>query len=487
MSLLAFLLCVVLLMMVLNLRGRVKELEHILKSRPITPVPATAATGAPGAGTVAVAATSAPLSSPPATSLPPQQNLFLAWISENWLLKLGALLLLIGFGWLVTYAFLNNWIGPMGRIAFGLVAGAGILALGYWRMRTFVTQGAVFVALGAAVILLTTYAARMVYDFFTPLSALGLMFATCALVMLMSGIYNRKSLAITSVVLAGMAPLLAHWPSPNYIEFFFYLLALVLGSIWIVVWRDFREVVFVALCIVALYSLPHLMGFTDADRPALRLFATVFYITNAAGLIRLKGTSAISDLLIAAGNALLLLLWIHIAGAKETESLMLSAWAIAFVGGAYAIFHISREKAPLYMYTGIAVAYIAAATAVELSGAALTIAYTFESAAVVLCLYAITRDVSSAQRATILFAGPVLLSMQSIVSSDWRFGVFNEHFFVLAALSAAFFTIGFTLFAPSRASSSPDVGRATNFLLGIGSVYAYILLWLSLHAALPLW
>src|SRR3990167_3790055 len=160
MSLLAFLLCVVLLMMVLNLRGRVKELEHILKSRPITPVPATAATGAPGAGTVAVAATSAPLSSPPATSLPPQQNLFLAWISENWLLKLGALLLLIGFGWLVTYAFLNNWIGPMGRIAFGLVAGAGILALGYWRMRTFVTQGAVFVALGAAVILLTTYAAR---------------------------------------------------------------------------------------------------------------------------------------------------------------------------------------------------------------------------------------------------------------------------------------------------------------------------------------
>jgi hypothetical protein len=41
-------------------------------------------------------------------------NRFFEWIKEDWLMKLGALLLLIGFGWLASYAFLHNWIGPHG-------------------------------------------------------------------------------------------------------------------------------------------------------------------------------------------------------------------------------------------------------------------------------------------------------------------------------------------------------------------------------------
>ena len=49
---------------------------------------------------------------------------FVTWIKEDWLMKLGALLLLIGFGWFATYAFLNNWIGPAGRISLGLGLGA---------------------------------------------------------------------------------------------------------------------------------------------------------------------------------------------------------------------------------------------------------------------------------------------------------------------------------------------------------------------------
>ena len=490
MSLLAFLLSIALLIMVLNMRGRVQELERALKNRPLqsTPPQQPASLNAPPTQTSTAAPTTA-AAQPSVPVAPPVEHRLIAWLKENWLLKLGALLFLIGFGWLVTYAFLNNWIGPMGRITFGLCAGAAILALGFWRMRLFVTQGAVFVALGATVVLLTTYAARSIYDFFTPLTALTLMFATCALVTLISGMYNRRALAITGIILAGMAPILAHWPSPDYIEFFWYLLVVVLGSVWIVVWKDFREVILVALAIVSLYSLPLLVGLERADMPALLLFAyffaAIFYITNAAGLLRLKGTSAVVDLVTAAGNALFLLIWIHVAGAKETESLMIAAWATAFVVGAFWIFRVSGEKAPLYMYAGIGVAYIAAATAVELSGAALTIAYTFEAAAVVLCLYVLTRDVIVAQRATILFGGPILLAIPSIVSSQWRFGVFNEHFFVLAALSAAFFAVGFTLWAPSRKSVSPERMHATNLLLIIGSAYAYVLLWLSLHAALP--
>src|SRR3990167_3427444 len=170
---------VVLMVMVFNLRKRVSDLEKSQKGStqkdPMTQVPQAAQISTvPGAQFV-----------PPLTTVVPQvveEDHFTAWLKENWLLKLGALLLLIGFGWLVSYAFLNNWIGPAGRIVLGLAAGALILILGWWRMRSFVTQGSVFVALGATVILLTTYAARIIYDFFTPGSALVLMLVVSAFV-----------------------------------------------------------------------------------------------------------------------------------------------------------------------------------------------------------------------------------------------------------------------------------------------------------------
>ncbi len=68
-------------------------------------------------------------------------NQLISWVKEDWLLKLGALLLLIGFGWLVSYAFANNWIGPMGRITLGIMAGAVFILLGYWRIQKFIHQG----------------------------------------------------------------------------------------------------------------------------------------------------------------------------------------------------------------------------------------------------------------------------------------------------------------------------------------------------------
>jgi len=95
------------------------------------------------------------------------ERLFI-WLKEDWLLKLGATLLLIGFGWLATFAFVNNWIGPMGRITLGLVAGVLILVLGWWRLRSYVYQGSTFLVLGSSVILLTTFAARELYDFLVP-------------------------------------------------------------------------------------------------------------------------------------------------------------------------------------------------------------------------------------------------------------------------------------------------------------------------------
>jgi len=124
------------------------------------------------------------------------------WTKEDWLLKLGALLLLIGLGWFVTYAFANNWIGPMGRIAIGLVAGSLFIALGWLRMPKYQQQSGWFMVLGSTTVLVTIFAAREIYGFFTPASALMVMFATTALVALASVKHKVEWLALASLILA---------------------------------------------------------------------------------------------------------------------------------------------------------------------------------------------------------------------------------------------------------------------------------------------
>jgi uncharacterized membrane protein len=91
----------------------------------------------------------------------------------------------MGFGWLATYAFMNNWVGPAGRIFLGMIAGVIFLIIGTIIVRKRQNQGEVFLALGSATVLVTTYAARVFYHFFDPFSSLGIMFLSIVLLLLL--------------------------------------------------------------------------------------------------------------------------------------------------------------------------------------------------------------------------------------------------------------------------------------------------------------
>ena len=200
---------------------------------------------------------------------------FGAWIKEDWILKLGALLLLIGFGWLTTYAFLNNWIGPMGRITLGIIAGALILIFGWWRMQKYLHQGSIFLVLGSTVILLTIFAAREFYGFFTPLIALIAMLLSTTFVAIASVKYKTRTLALLSLILAGAAPFLTNSVNPSYVGLFSYLFVICLGAIWIVALTGWRALTPASLIIVTLYSLPHLTSYVKGEKETLLLFLSL--------------------------------------------------------------------------------------------------------------------------------------------------------------------------------------------------------------------
>jgi hypothetical protein len=172
---------IIFLVITSNLRGRISKLEQLLKGQVIEveQVPQEMAVN-PLPSPVTVSTSFVPpqvIKTPEGPTLSEKLG---AWLKEDWLLKLGAALLIIGFGWFTNYAFVNNWVGPVGRVTLGLIAGALFLILGWWRIRSFVYQGGIFLALGSTIILITVYAARVVLDLFDPASALGIMFLSTA-------------------------------------------------------------------------------------------------------------------------------------------------------------------------------------------------------------------------------------------------------------------------------------------------------------------
>jgi Predicted membrane protein (DUF2339) len=423
----------------------------------------------------------------PVAEEPDPISRFIAWVRIDFMMKLGAFLILCAFGWFVSYAFMNDLIGEAGRIALGLIAGSVFLVLGYVRSRTYLHQGSILAVLGSGTILLTVYAAREFYGFFTPFSSLLIMFLAVAFVAFMSVRYERRSLALASLILATMAPFFTNNPYPDVVERFTYLLVIVFGSLWVVYLRGWSTVTLGALVMVFLHGLPYLnlygMG-GDADIVLLFtfVFGAVFFVANLLGLIANENDeNRIPHLLIAVGTGLYLMLWIATAADPEWRSLLYVAWMLVFSVGSFIVYRFIERPEAFYIYGGTSIALLAAATAEELTGPALTIAFTFEVAALVLIASSVLKNFRVAGNLAWLFLVPIMLSLGSIFSSAWRGGIFHSDFFVLVTLMFALAVSGQALLEGRKKEPSDHADMGTSLIV-ISGVFGIVFIWLVLHA-----
>jgi len=481
---------IIVLFYIINLNGRVHKIEKYIKSGALLSVPPVNYQSHHEQPEVNHASVEqfAPQVTPLDVS-PDFLDKFSQWIKEDWLIKLGALLLIIGFGWLTTYAFLNNWIGPMGRITLGIVAGVVFLSFGAWRIKNYLHQGGIFLVLGSTTILMTTFAARSFYGFFDPFSSLTLMFLSTAFVAFISVKYRSFALSLASLILAGIAPLLTNSATNDYVGLFSYLLVVILGTIWVTAVTGKRQLTTAALVMIVFYSFPHLYSFISTpDRGILLLFAyafsAVFFVTNTLGILKLKDKEIVPDLVSAAGNGLLLLSWIMVAAPEEWKSLIISAWMIIFAVGAFMIFMITKRREPFYVYAGVGIMMLVAATSVEMKGATLTIAYAVESGIISLITYFVLKEINIAERMSLLLIGPFFLSLSSVYSSSWNTSFLNEDFFVLLVMGITLLGLGLFFGYGVPETKEGESRRINVLLLVMGSLYFYALIWLSLPTIL---
>jgi len=423
----------------------------------------------------------------PETEQPEWLKALVAWIKEDWLMKLGGLLIILGLGWFVSYAIGQGWIGEMGRIGLGFVVGTLILVLGRYRMSAYPSQGGILMFVGALAIVLTLWAARELYGFFTPSSALAVMFLTSSVLGLTSVMFKRLPLAYGNVAIAAVAPLLTAAPEPSLTGLFMYLLVLAFGAVWVAALTGWRQLILMSLGITFLYSLPFLTGPSSLDISFGLFFSFVFtalYFSMSIFGMQADNRGKVSDVLTAGLSGLFLLLWVLMAAGEEWQSLLLVAWTIVFGFGA---FTAVRHGAPLeyfYSYASVGVVLLGVATAVELDGPALTIAFILEAAAVLVAGYAITRESKYLPVLAVPAVVPLLYSLESMTSSDWRYSIMHGDGAVLALILAMTSLLGTYFYTQYHEKGATDerLSTAASASWGMAGLYALVLVWLVAHA-----
>src|SRR5271165_102118 len=86
-------------------------------------------------------------------------------LGQKWLLGIGVLVLIMGIGFFLKYAFDQHWIGSAARISIGFILGVVLLvAANASHLKTLRGLDVGIGAVGLGTLYLTTYAAAQVYQ-----------------------------------------------------------------------------------------------------------------------------------------------------------------------------------------------------------------------------------------------------------------------------------------------------------------------------------
>jgi uncharacterized membrane protein len=206
-----------------------------VRTPPVAPTPAVETASAPaaaqgGAGQVlgsAQAAPAAPLFAAVAAGPGGEERSLESRIGSQWFNRIGILAVLIAAAWFLKLAIDNHWIGPLGRVLIGLVAGAGLIAWSErFRTRGYAAFSYSLKAVGSGVLYLSLWAAFSLYQLVDSTVAFAAMIAVTAFNGFLAWRQDAELLALYAIVGGFSTPLLLSTGENHEVALFTYLLLL---------------------------------------------------------------------------------------------------------------------------------------------------------------------------------------------------------------------------------------------------------------------
>jgi uncharacterized membrane protein len=290
--------------MLADLTARVYRIERKLQMDAAPVEPRSTAVAEPPAPPQPSHVPPAGASNQPATAVPPQippRSPYVARvktdpdlesrIGSHWLNRIGIAALLIGVSYFLKFAFDNNWIGPAGRVAIGLLAG---IAMVVWserfRSKGYQAFSYSLKAVGVGAMYLSLWAAFQVYSLIPSGVAFAMMLAVTAATAAMALAQDAQILAAFALTGGFSTPLLLSTGQNREIALFAYVAILDLATLVLVRFKPWRRLLVLSYAGTLLLYVGWYSSFYNRSQLNLTLaFATLFFAIFAiAPLITLQ-------------------------------------------------------------------------------------------------------------------------------------------------------------------------------------------------------
>ncbi len=204
-------------------------------------------------------------------------------IGSQWFNRIGILAVLIAVAWFLKYAFDNHWIGPLGRVAFGLIAGAALIVWSErFERRGYAPFAYSLKAVGSGTLYLSLWAAFSVYHLIPAGAAFAAMIAVTAFNGLMCWIQDAELLALYAIAGGLITPMLVSTGGNHEITLFSYLLILDLAVLVLAALRPWSRLLFLAFVGTLLFVSGWWFEFySQAQEGRTAFFLICFFLTFA--------------------------------------------------------------------------------------------------------------------------------------------------------------------------------------------------------------
>ena len=368
------------------LSARVELLERELaslrqpsRSVALEPVPP------PPCATETVAATTSDI---PLQRQPPPRASLENRIGSRLFNFIGIFALLIGSGWFLKLAMDNHWIGPLGRILAGLIAGTAIIL---WSER-FRRQGfSVFSyslkAVGSGVLYLSLWAAFQLYHLMPASAALGAMILVTAWNAYMAWSQNSELLAAYALAGGFATPLLLSTGTNHQIFLFSYILVIDVATVVLVRLKPWPRLLLGAFPATVAFFIGWYVQFNSADQLGSSiLFVGLFFVTFASvALARSpeskRAESIITEILLPLANAafaaLALYSLLQDAGHHDLLPWVMVLFAALYLG----LMRLPETSVASAVHLSLAIVFLTIAIPLKASGRWITIGWLAEGVA----------------------------------------------------------------------------------------------------------
>jgi len=416
-------------------------------------------------------------------------------IGSHWFNRIGILAVLISMAWFLKLAMDNHWIGPLGRVLIGLVAGAALIAWSErFRRRGYAIFSYSLKAVGSGTIYLSLWAAFSLYHLLPPGAAFTAMIMVTAFNGYMAWAQDAELLGLYAIVGALSTPVLVSTGENHEVTLFTYLLVLNLAALVLVALRPWSRLLFGAFIgTVLLFAGWWSEYYTEAQFAWTAFFLTAFFLLFAFAprLVRVDledgATHSAWDSL-----ALVVLPIANAALGFATYYALFdkfhSDWAGAWLAVGFATFYLLLLRLPAWgwlqestallsaLHLTAAVVFLTIAIPLKAHGRWLTIGWLAEGAAL---LWQASRLRLLLLRVLALFClalGFIALLVVNPPASTTP--IFNERFGCYCAAIVVFaFAAWVAMKAkPQRESEGPDTGSGAWPSIAAGAVLAVHLL-----------